>query len=70
MYISQRETFQKANPQGLEHVKTELINHDNQNGHSFPLKTLVVNFGNFIHDNANWDKASEGIIKKSISRTE
>ena len=33
-------------------------------------KYLVINFGNSILGNFNWDKISEDIIKKSISGTE
>ena len=69
MYLAQRETFQKAKPYGLEHIKIELINQDLWNDYSFPLKNLVVNFGNFILENSNWDKIGEDIIKKSISTT-
>ena len=36
----------------------------------FSLKNLVLNFGNSIIDNSNWDKISEGILKNSVSGTE
>ena len=70
MNLPQRETFQKAEPYGLEHVKVELINQNKWNGHNFPSKNLVINFGNSILNNYNWDKISEGTVKKSISGTE
>ena len=70
MYLAQRENFRKAKPYGLEHIKMHLINQDKWNGYYFPLKNLVVNFGNSIIDNSNWDKISEGIIKNSVSGTE
>ena len=34
------------------------------------IKMVGVNFGNSILDNSKWDKVSEGIVKKYISRTE
>ena len=61
MYLAQRETFQKAKPNGLNHIKIEFINHDKWNVRNFPLKNLVANFGDSILDNSNWDK-----IKLSI----
>ena len=36
----------------------------------FSIKNLVINFGNSILNNYNWDKISEGTVKKSISGTE
>ena len=63
LYLAQRETFQKATLCGLEHIKIELINQKKQNGHNFPLKNLVVSFGNCIFDNSNWDKIKESMIK-------
>ena len=70
MNLPQKETFQKAKPYGLEHIKVELINQNKWNGHNFPSKNLVINFGNSILNNYNWDKISEGTVKKSISGTE
>ena len=40
MYLAQRETFQKANPYGLEQKKVELINQNKYNSYNFPLKKL------------------------------
>ena len=56
MYLTQRETFQKATSYGLEHMKIKLINQDKWNGHNFPLKQLLVNFSNSILNNFNWNK--------------
>ena len=36
----------------------------------FSIKIIGVNFANSILDNSNWDKTSEGIIKKPISGIE
>ena len=36
----------------------------------FLIKISGVNFANSILDNSNWDKTSEGIIKKPISGIE
>ena len=36
----------------------------------FSIKILGVNFGNSILGKYNWDKISEDMIKKNISRTE
>ena len=69
MYVAQRETFQKAKPYRLEHTKIEFINQDKWNGRNFPLKDLVVIFGNSIPDKSNWDKISTGKIKQPISGT-
>ena len=33
------------------------------------IKIFGVNFSNYILDNSNWDKISEGITKKSTSGT-
>ena len=70
MHLAQRETFQKDKPYGLEHTKKEMMNQYKQNGQNVQLKNLIVNFGNSILDNSNWDKVSKGIITKSISGTE
>ena len=54
----------KANAYGLEHIK----NRTNQPGQmewaQFFIKILAANFGNYILDNSNLDKISEGIIKE------
>ena len=65
---SSKINFSKANPSELKHTKIELINQDKWNG-QFSIAILGVNFGNSILDNSNWDKISEGIIKKPISGT-
>ena len=61
---SSKTNLSKAKPYGQEHIKIELTNQGKWNCHNFPLKYLLVNFGNSILDNSNWEKISEGIIKK------
>ena len=65
MHVAQRETFEKAVAYGLKHIKIELINQDNMECSQYSVKKHVVNFGNSIFDNSNWDKISEDIIKQS-----
>ena len=43
--------------------KNRIDQPEKQNGHNFPLKNLVVSFGNCIFDNSNWDKIKESMIK-------
>ena len=63
--LARRQTFQKpSHTYGQEHIKIELTNQGKWNCHNFPLKYLLVNFGNSILDKSNWEKISEGIIKK------
>ena len=69
-HLAQKETFQKAKTHELDHIKMELMNQSKRNGHNFLLNSFVVSFGNSVFNNSNWDRISEGIIKKSISGTE
>ena len=61
MHLAQLDKLSKAKPHGLEHIK--LFS-------QFSIKIFRVNFGNSIFDNSNWDKISEGILKKFLSGTE
>ena len=68
--IPQRQFFQKAKISWAGAYKNRIAQPGQLEEAQFSIKILEVNFGNSILNNTKRDKTSEGIAKKSISRTE